>query len=386
MKDCNSSGYRRGPTTCGLVVVGVLSMAFSANAAAKTKTVPSTRQDRRACADAFTRAKERAESAHLREAQDWLGKCARAVCGSFLQQACTTLYTQLEAEMPSIVPGVTDDAGQPHALVELRMDGELLTRTLDGHGISVDPGKHELVFSTDTGVFAKKKIMIVQGQRNRPISVVLHVGGKNAAPAAAVAASSGATTPEAAAEPMERAAVEPTAGKAAELETNPEPTAETQANQPEEAAPRAADAGEAAPRSTAPKVIARRERTSGGPAWLTYTLAGVGAAGIGGYVLLSVWGKKDNDMLTSSCGATQDCMPASVDHVHRLYLEANIAGAVGLASLAASAWLFFRTPSPPEATDRAASLRSKTKPTVSIQMLDVQPTQSGAVAMVGGAF
>ena len=115
------------------------------------------------CVDSFNTAKERRESGHLIEAREFLSKCARKTCTDFLQQECTTLYTQLEADVPTVVPVVTDDTGAPHALAEVRMDGELLTSKIDGHALQVDPGKHEFSFGTEAGVFATLKAMIVQG-------------------------------------------------------------------------------------------------------------------------------------------------------------------------------------------------------------------------------
>ena len=134
------------------------------------------KNDKKACTDAYTQAQEKAQTAHLREAKELLAKCAKVVCGSFLQKECGTLYTQLEADIPSIVPLVTDDAGQPMVLVEVKMDGELLTSRLDGHALPVDPGSHEFSFGTDAGVFATRKVNIMQGQRNRTISVKLKRG------------------------------------------------------------------------------------------------------------------------------------------------------------------------------------------------------------------
>lgn len=367
-----------------VLVSGLLVVLVPGQALARAKSKAASSQDKRVCVDAFNQARERAQSAHLREAKEMLGKCARAVCGSFLQQECTTLYTQLEAEIPSIVPVVTDDAGLPHALVELKMDGELLARTLDGHGIAVDPGKHEFSFATDAGVFAKKRIMIVQGQRNRPISVVLHVGGKKA-----VAVVSDSTPPEAATAKPEAALAEGA------------PSTETAEAKPTEAVPadsegtvehevtQAEDTEEARPRVMVTKTVARRaQRTAGaGPGVLTYATAGVGLLGVTGYFLLSNWGRKDNNALNDCAAAGNLCPTASVNHIQKVYLAANITGAVGLAALATSAFLYYRSQTGEEVTStRAAVIKHPGRTTVSLRAFDVQATPSGALATVGGAF
>jgi hypothetical protein len=76
--------------------------------------------------------------------------CAKATCGGLLKQQCTNLYMQLESDIPSVVPLVTDDAGAPRVDVQVTMDGEVLTSRLDGRSLRVDPGLHEFSFSADT--------------------------------------------------------------------------------------------------------------------------------------------------------------------------------------------------------------------------------------------
>jgi len=169
------------------LAVGLLVAFVPGQVLAKAKA--SGAKDRRVvCESAYERAKEHLQNAQLIEAKALLEKCVSDSCDGFLQKACTILHTQLERDVPSVVPLVMDEKGAPLALVEVRMDGALLTSKLDGLSVSVDPGKHEFSFSTDTGVFATRKVMILQGQRNRPISVLLpSASRKTRATATAVA-------------------------------------------------------------------------------------------------------------------------------------------------------------------------------------------------------
>src|SRR5262249_41347971 len=108
-----------------------------------------------------------------REAKELLLACAKPACGTFLSQKCAAKYMQLDADIPSIVPLVTDDTGMPRVDVQVAMDGELLVSKLDGVALPVDPGMHEFSFSSNNNVFATQKILVIQGQRNRPVAVAL---------------------------------------------------------------------------------------------------------------------------------------------------------------------------------------------------------------------
>jgi hypothetical protein len=132
-----------------------------------------------ACTSAYERAQEQEKSYHLRAARELLVTCARAACGPTLLQQCTSRFIKVDsAEIPSIVPRVTDDTGAPRVDVQVRMDGELLTLRLGGQAVAVDPGVHEFTFSTESGLVATQRISIAQGQRNRLLAVSLHAGEK----------------------------------------------------------------------------------------------------------------------------------------------------------------------------------------------------------------
>lgn len=323
-----------------------------ASVKAKAKTKANTRQSTRPekaevhniCADSFNGAKERTQSGHLLEARELSGKCARKSCGDFLHHECTTLYTQLEADIPSVVPVVTDAAGAP---VEVKMDGQALTSKLDGHAIPIDPGDHEFTFNAQDGVSVTRKVLIVQGRRNRPIAVTLHPANKETAEAARVVA---------------------------EKPSEPEGTGLDAAESEEAGEPRAAE-----PRVTALQPTARESRrggrSEGGASWLAYALGGVGVVSLGSAGLFTYWGRQDNSALMGSCGT--DCKPESVHHIRMVYLAADISIGVGVVALAASTWLFVSS----HGTDEKASTRG-----AHLTLFDVQPTPSGALATLGGTF
>jgi hypothetical protein len=310
--------------------------SFDADAAKSSVDRP---KDERSCAAAYQSAQEREQAGHLREAKELLQTCAKSTCGSFLRHACTTRFAQVDSDIPSVIPVVTDEGGAPHVDVEVRVDGEVVTSQLDGHALPVDPGLHEFTFANGGKVFATQKIMVVQGQRNRPVSAALRTGRRAAPPRPAVNKVDVAT-----------------AEKATGTKAAPE----------HEAAGVAAVATEEA---SAP------EATSGkkGPSVATWVLGGAGVAAIGAGATMILWGRKDNTAL-SNC--TPWCSTQSLDHVKKMYLLGDISLGVGVAALAASYWVY------------AATRHSggEEGPAEQAHLFDVQPTKSGAIATFSGKF
>jgi hypothetical protein len=347
------------------VITGLVVAFLPAEAAAKRRPKAAKHSpEQAACVANYKSAHASARAAKLREARDFFGKCSGQTCTGLLRQECTNSYVQLDTDIPSVVPVVTDEKGAPRELVEVRMDGELLTSKLDGHGLPVDPGKHEFTFTMDGNVVSTQKVMIVQGQRNRPVAVVLRNGKK--APGDAEGA----------------------APKVAEAVAAPAVAAETpEATEPESATEAAPQAVDTEANDMKPARRARVKSTAGGPSLLTYIVGGVGVVGVAGYFTLNYWGKKDNDKLGDCAAAGNLCPVASVDHVRKLYLYANISGGIGLAALATSAYLYFTSSGSGEEAGTTRTASKRVTKTASIQMVDLQATPSGgAVATIGGTF
>jgi hypothetical protein len=290
-----------------------------------------------ACEAAYVGAQEREQSSHLVDAKTLWLRCARPSCGPFFQQACTASFARLEADMPSVVPVVTDEAGAPRTDVEVKMDGEPLTSRLDGHALLVDPGVHEFSFSAGGKAFATQRLMITEGQRNRLVSASLRAADQSDAPAVAPGVAPAVLSSEAPA--------------------------------------RAVPARELA----APEAMLESTGTGarGGHRTLAYVIGGVGAASVAGAALLTYWGRKDNRMLTQCSTPTPACPQSSVDHIKRLYLVSDVALGVGVVALGTAYWLYTASHAPPSPEKRS---------TDEAYRIDVQPTKAGAVASVSASF
>jgi hypothetical protein len=259
----------------------------------------------RVCELTYKRALKLEREGKLLQAQAEWQACAKSVCGRFMQRECTIRYEQVLADTPSIVATVTDADGASVVDVEVTMDGDLLASRIDGRAISIDPGLHEFSFERNETVVATQKIVILQGQRNHPLSVKL----------------------ERPKEPLPMAVVAPP---------------------PEPRVPPAA-------LSALPAAAPKRPSMLG-----PYTLLSTGLAALGGFGVLTYWGRNDNDKLTQ---CAPNCLQASVDHVRDLYLAANISLSVGIVAIVTGGSWLFRN-----------------------YGVSVQPTPSGSYASIGGLF
>jgi hypothetical protein len=291
--------------------------------------------------EAYKGAEKAEQDNHLREAHDLLRGCAKRKCGAFLYQQCGQRWVKLGKEIPSVVLAATDQGGKSLIDVQVTVDNEPFAQRLDGRPLQVDPGSHEFAFKGDKGT-ASQKVVIGRGDHNRPITASLKSGGQKAVSSADVFEAPVLPEPPRAAEPAKETQDEPPPSRSVASSDEP---------------PRHGEAS---------------GRSSGGPG--PYLLGGLGLAGLGGYALLTYWGRKDNDALVE-CKPL--CAVETTHHIRQLYMAADISAAVGAAALIGSTtWLVMRSRS---SSKERASNRSS-------YVLDVRPTPSGAVATVAGAF
>lgn len=290
---------------------------------------------------AYKKAVEQEKAGHVHEARETLQACTESTCGGLVPK-CRAFSEKLKAELPTIVPVVTDDTGVSHGDIQVKMDGAVLTSKLDGLPIAVEPGMHEFAFSTDGGVFATQKVLIVEGQRDRFITAAMR--GGSATPSPPADTKSVADAKPAAKEPPN----DPVADK-----TSPD---EHRGDTPGQE--RSVSSSWALPKSPLP-----------------YIVGGVGVLGIAAGGVLTLWGNKDNSTLESTCSPY--CKPSSQDHIKTMYILSDVSYGVGAAALAVSAFLF--------ATSRSTESAEKRAPHEALAV-GVQPIRSGGFASVSGAF
>jgi hypothetical protein len=287
------------------------------------------------CAKSESEARERWQSGSLRDALELYQSCTPASCGERARR-CRAAVARLEQDLPTVIPVVLDPSGAPLVDVQVALDGQPFTSRIDGRGLPVDPGVHQFSFSTSGKVFHSEKVLIIEGQRNRLLSVRW---------------ADASVSPIVASPPSEAPAA---VGSAA-------PLAEPRSLAPSSALPPVTDAS--APISG--------DRESPAPSALTYVVAGTGLAAIGTSLLLVYWGSNDNEKLNR---CAPDCNPDSVRHIRRMYIASDITMGAGVAALGVATWLL------------VSDLTEDHAAPASAYSIDVKPLRSGAFAAFGGAF
>jgi hypothetical protein len=291
-----------------------------------------TRPAPAACLDASRTALQQEREERLAEARAQLAACAHWSCGRVVSRQCKLRLKELDKVTPSIIPLATDEAGAPLAGLRLSLDGKPLAAPV-GKPWWLDPGPHEITFEAEGRAPFSQKLVVLRGQRRRIVSAILRAQTAVASPKTSEPPADVFETPL----PASRAAPQPSAA-ALEAVVSEDP-----------------------PRPLPPP------HRSAGP----YLLGAVGLVGLGGYALLTHWGRTDNDALVE-CKPL--CPPQTLRHIRQLYQAADVSAAVGAAALLGSAtWFLLRGGTPAE------ERRSRT-------VLDVRPTRAGAIATVAGAF
>jgi hypothetical protein len=341
----------RSGTVVVCLAVGALAAWPSGALARKRKTQAAAV---RACVDDYKSGLALLEAGQLISSREQFVRCSKAACGITLRQECTTRFTQLDTEIPSLVPVATDAEGAPRFDVAVKMDGQLLTGKLDGRAWQLDPGRHELSFSADGEVFSTQEVLVVQGQRNRTVQATLTTPEKRGAREKKAAAVADAI---------------PAASRKPRDVTVPPAEAVARDAVEREPAQRQDGAAEAPPL----EVTAKGEPRSRMPA-LTYVLGGTGVIGLAGFGLLTYWGRKDADILAS---CSPSCAQSSADHIHRFYVASDVSLGVGVAALVGAYWAYAHNKSVSQKEDAA---------TETAYVFGIAPTAAGAVGAISGTF
>jgi hypothetical protein len=258
-----------------------------------------------ACASASESAQTLLDAHKLLAARAKLLVCARTSCPAVIKRDCDELLSRAEAAIPTIVLSVKDAAGRDVVDAKVLLDGVTLANALQGQALRIDPGSHTLRFERDGSSPVELPVVAHEGERDREVQVQL--GAAAAAP-------------------------------------QPPP---------------------ATVRPTAPSSVLGP--ASAPPAWIAWTLGGVGVVGLGTFVALAATGQSQyNDCKASGCSQSES---ASLE---RERVGGFVLLGVGLAASTASVWLFVKN----------ANRHSGEAPA----RVGIGATPTGASLLLGGTF
>ncbi|WP_437594296.1 hypothetical protein [Sorangium sp. So ce1000] len=147
-----------------LAVAAALSLAGARADAAPPK---------QACAAAYERAQGLRRAGRLIEARDALVACSQPTCPAAAVADCGPWLAEVEQSLPSVVVAAKDAHGRERLDVRVLVDGRPLAAALDGKALPVDPGPHTFRFEPAAGPAIEERVLILEGEKNRALTVTL---------------------------------------------------------------------------------------------------------------------------------------------------------------------------------------------------------------------
>lgn len=135
------------------------------------------RADLQACLDASEKGQQARKAGHLREAREKFLVCGAESCPALIKKDCSVWQSEIAGALPSVTFGAKDESGRDLFDVTISMDGEVLTKKLDGKGIPIDPGPHTFKFETAGHQPVTQKALVKEGERTRVIDVKFDANG-----------------------------------------------------------------------------------------------------------------------------------------------------------------------------------------------------------------
>lgn len=165
------------PVSAGVALVTLLLLASSPSHADPTKDQ---------CVDADAKAQDLRREHQLSLARAQLQLCSQPACPALVRSDCTTRMDDLERVQPTLSFEVKSPAGLDVSVVDVALDGKLLTRALDGTAYPVDPGAHTAVFTAAGYAPVTRSLVVNEGVKGRVERVLLAATGQaGSAPAPA---------------------------------------------------------------------------------------------------------------------------------------------------------------------------------------------------------
>lgn len=161
-----------GPEQRSFLLVAAIAfpLTFAPSAGAQDADV----QEKVVCAEAAESGQEHRRAGKLRDALKQFRRCARQSCPNVITTDCLRFVSETEDALPSIVFRARE-GGKDVTDVTVYVNGEEVTKSLDGRAYPMDPGRHEVRFEREGSPDEEQEVVLVEGEKSRPLSVTFGV-------------------------------------------------------------------------------------------------------------------------------------------------------------------------------------------------------------------
>ena len=125
-----------------------------------------------ACVQAHSSGQREAKAGRLKAASELFAACvSQPGCPDAIRAECAEFRKDTERSVPTLIFAAIDEQGGDLIQVRVSADDRLLTETLDGRPIAVDPGEHHFKFELASGQVLTSDVLVRQGEKNRIVSM-----------------------------------------------------------------------------------------------------------------------------------------------------------------------------------------------------------------------
>ncbi len=157
--------FRRGASRARLriaVALLPLSTLFGAGAA---------RADVAACVAAHSHGQAERNAGRLQSAKADFISCSTSACPGAIQSECAAFLAEVEGFTASVVFAAIDAEGHDATDVKVTVDQQPLLDKLTGLATTLDPGRHDIVYTWPDGFEQKQTVVVAQGEKNRRLEL-----------------------------------------------------------------------------------------------------------------------------------------------------------------------------------------------------------------------
>ncbi len=147
--------------------IGMLVVAGSSLSSERTAMA-----DPQACIEAHTSGQRASKAGHLRLASQLFTRCgADETCPEFIRRECMDFLDVAKKALPTVILSVLDENGNDISNVKVLSDDEVLSDSLNGRAVDVDPGQHHLKFLLPSGEELSTDVIVREAEKDRLVQV-----------------------------------------------------------------------------------------------------------------------------------------------------------------------------------------------------------------------
>lgn len=129
------------------------------------------RADVTACLDAHAEGQRASKAGQWKLASELFAACAsNDACPEPVRAECVDFYAAAQKSVPTVIFSATDARGRDVAAVRVYSGEALVSETLDGRALVLDPGTHRFRFVFGSGEVVEKDVLIREGEKNRIVN------------------------------------------------------------------------------------------------------------------------------------------------------------------------------------------------------------------------